>query len=505
MKYFKFLTCAFLLIFTNINCKKSETVIQPTPVVLSGENSMISFSLLKKDNATLESDVTATFNNLTIIIELPKSLSGSNLIASFTSSSKSKVSISGVEQVSGITSNKFVNAMNIDVEAENKGKKTYTLELKYIGNAPLSTVNNTTSYYYRLNTKTWVNYGDVLPSTLNFYPGGYLARAFYDFDKDGDEDLIMGNLNYDNSGLVNSPKPVNYVQNNSGTYADVSGSKFQGGVPGLVHPRKLILGDYDNNGWMDFIMAGHGFDLPPFPGEKAIIGMNSSGSFTSKDLLPIGFYHSVCSGDIDNDGDVDLFFTDTKKCKFFLNDGKGNFTIDNSIFPSDINNLNYFTSEIFDLNADGYLDLIISGHEHEGAPSTIFWGSYTGKYTKSKSVIIPKITGWGVAIDLNIFDINNDGKMDVIINRQGDGTSGPKVFYGCNIQIMIQQNDNTFADNSSTLINGNQLLTHPKLSWFWVDWLRMYDVDGDGRKDLVTDNKFYNLQWKNNNGVFAKF
>ncbi len=468
---------------------------------------MLSFSLLKKDNPALESDITATFSNLIISLDLPKPISGSSLIASFSSSPKSKVSISGVEQITGVTSNKLVNGMTIDVEAENKSKKSYTLELKLIGNAPLLNVNNTTSYFYRLNTKTWVNYGAVVPSALNFYPGGYLARACYDFDKDGDEDMIMGNFNWDNINnvLVNAPKAINYIQNNSGSYIDVTASKFQGGVPGLVHPRKMILGDFDNNGWMDFVASGHGFDQPPFPGEKAVVSLNVNGTFNSKDILPIGFYHSACSGDIDNDGDVDLFFTDTKNCKFFVNDGKGNFTLDNSIFPSDITNLNYFTSELFDLNADGYLDLIISGHEQDGAPSTILWGSYTGKYTKSKSVTIPRITGWGVAIDLNIFDINSDGKMDVIVNRQGDGTSSQALFYGCYIQLMIQQNGNTFADNTSTLINGNPQLSHPNLSWFWVDWLRMYDVDGDGRKDIVTDNKFFNLQWKNNNGVFTKF
>lgn len=129
----------------------------------------------------------------------------------------------------------------------------------------------------------------------------------------------------------------------------------------------------------------------PFPGEKAILLKNQNGVFTSTDILPIGFYHSVSSGDIDNDGDVDLFFTDTKNFKFFINNGLGSFTVDNTIFPSDIANTNYYTSEIYDLNADGYLDVIISGHEHENAASTVLWGNYTGKFSKTRSTVLPKI------------------------------------------------------------------------------------------------------------------
>jgi hypothetical protein len=368
-------------------------------------------------------------------------------------------------------------------------------------------VNNTTSYALRTQMKSWINYLSVVPQSLRYWPTSYLARAFYDFDKDGDEDLIMGNLSYDfvNNTIVNTPHPVNYLENRSGSYADVTNGKFSGGVPGLVHPRKAILGDFDKNGWMDVIMSGQGFDAPPFPGEKSILLKNTNGTFTSSDILPTGFYHSTCSGDIDNDGDVDLFFTDTKGCIFFLNNGSGIFTPDKTIFPSDITTPTFFTSEIFDLNADGYLDLIITGHEHEGAPSTVLWGNHTGKFAKSRSTTLANISGWGVAIDINIMDINKDGKQDIILNRQGDGTGSLKTYHGCRLQILIQEAGNTFADKSSTLINGNPQTTNPQLSWFWVDWFRLLDTDGDGDQDLVTDDRFFNLQWRNDNGTFVKY
>ncbi|MFN7278735.1 MAG: FG-GAP repeat domain-containing protein [bacterium] len=490
-------------------CKKDAPAPAPTPppVVLSSEKKITAFSLLKKDNPALESDLIGTITGNAIVLETLASMTARDLKATFTVSDKATVYIAGVKQVSGVTSASYASKLTLDVEAEDKSKTAYTVELKTTGNAPNMTVNATTSYALRTQAKTWVNYGTTIPQSLRYGPGSYLARAFHDFDKDGDEDLIMGNLSYDwvNNKLLNTPNPVNYLENRSSTFVDVSGTKFTGGVPGLVHPRKAILGDYDKNGWMDVVMAGHGFDAPPFPGENSILLKNNNGIFSKTDILPIGFYHSVCSGDIDNDGDLDLFFTDTKNCRFLLNNGSGVFTYDNSIFPSDIANLNYFTSELYDLNADGYLDLVTTGHEHEGANSIVLWGDHTGKYTKARSFTIPKVAGWGVAIDIIIMDVNKDGKQDILLNRQGDGTGSQQNFHGLRIQLLVQEAGNIFTDRSSTLINGNPQTSHPQLSWFWVDWLRLIDTDGDGDQDLVTDNRFYNLQWRNDNGVFVKY
>lgn len=504
-----FLKCFGLFLLLITSCKKDapDPAPAPPPVVLSSEKKITAFSLLKKDNPALEADLIGTITGNAIVIETIASLTARDFKASFTVSDKASVYIAGVKQTSGVTSASYATKLNLDVEAEDKSKTTYTVELKTTGSAPNMSVNATTSYALRTQAKTWINYGTALPQGLRFGPGGYLARAFYDFDKDGDEDLIMGNLSYDfvNNTLLNTPHPVNYLENRSSTFMDVSSTKFTGGVPGLVHPRKAILGDYDKNGWMDVVMAGHGFDAPPFPGENGILLKNNNGIFSKTDILPIGFYHSVCSGDIDNDGDLDLFFTDTKNCKFFLNNGSGTFTYDNSIFPSDMSNLNFYTSELYDLNADGYLDLVATGHEHEGANSTVLWGDHTGKYTKARSFIIPKVSGWGVAIDIIIMDLNKDGKQDILLNRVGDGTGPQQLYHGLRIQVVLQEAGNTFIDKSATLINANPQTSHPQLSWFWVDWLRLMDTDGDGDQDLVTDNRFYNLQWRNDNGVFVKY
>ena len=495
---------AFSLVFLFVGCKKEDST--PTPPAKSSEKVITEFKFLKSLNAELDVDYTGVISGTNITFSFPVSFKKESLIATFASSAKSSVTVGTAAQTSGQTPNSFTQPVVYIIKAEDGSTATYTVTLNNVGIAANNSINLTTSYYYELSNDKQINYDGQMPSSLKFYNGGYLARAMYDFDKDGDKDLMMGNLNFDDATgqLLNSPRPVNFIRNNGGVYADETASAFTGSVPGQVHPRKAIVGDFDKNGWMDVVFAGHGFDAPPFPGEQALVMMNNNGKFTSSLLPQGGFYHSVCSGDIDNDGDIDLFFTDNKnQCKFFLNDGKGQFTYDNTVFPSDIANLNYFTSELYDLNKDGYLDLVIAGHTHENATPTVLWGNYTGKYSKSRSSALPAVANWGVIIDINFIDINGDGLQDVVLNRQGDGTGSQQVFHGLYVQILFQESNKSFTDKTSTAITNNIILDYPGLSWFWVDWLRIFDVDGDGDLDITSDNSYLGISWLNRNGVFG--
>lgn len=119
----------------------------------------------------------------------------------------------------------------------------------------------------------------------------------------------MGTLNYDNVNIVivNAPIPLYFLENRAGTNVDPSTGTFSEAIANLVHSRKAIFGDFDKNGWMDVVVAGQGYDAPPFPSEKSAVLKNVNGKFTTTVFPEIGFHHLVCSGDIDNDGYLDLF------------------------------------------------------------------------------------------------------------------------------------------------------------------------------------------------------
>lgn len=371
-------------------------------------------------------------------------------------------------------------------------------------------INQTSSYYLYAQPQNffYTNLGSIFQSIHGgYFPYEFSARAFYDFDKDGDLDLIAASFN----NGQNIPVQAHYYKNNGGTYQKEQ-SVFSGSVPGYVHARQAILADFDKNGWMDVVIIAHGFDKEPQPGEKQKVLMNFNGQFTTKELsLPaptrLPYTHSGCAGDIDNDGDVDLFFTTSYASAsgmFMKNDGNGNFTYDAAIFPADIKDKPYNTSALYDVNQDGYLDLTICGHD-KGDPNfsakpMILWGNRTGKYASSNTTTFPVIKGYGITNNINFLDFNKDGKTDILFTKTGDGTD-VGFYQGYYTQLLKNNDSNSFADVTSTNM-GTYRNDNPPGGW--ILWLRPQDIDNDGDVDITSEDKIDPHDWINNNGIFTK-
>jgi hypothetical protein len=377
-----------------------------------------------------------------------------------------------------------------------------------------SAINLTTSYYVYEQPSNFL-YTDM-STIFQSVHGGYFthefsARAFYDFDKDGDLDVIAATFMTDQNSQIDA----HYYKNNEGTFQKDQ-SVFNGTIPAFVHARQAILGDFDSNGWMDVAIIAHGYDKDPFPGEKQKLLMNFNGKFTTKEvqLLPTGrlpYTHSGCSGDIDNDGDVDLFYTSNMvnvKGIFMKNDGSGNFTYDAHLFPSEII-APYFASGLYDLNQDGYLDLVITGQDNSkqvvqdpqaSAKPTILWGNPTGKYTLSNSTLLPVIKDYGVTYNVNFLDFNKDSKVDIVLTKTGDGAASLSYYQGYYLQLLMNNGGNSFTDVTTTSMGSyrNDNVAN------WILWLRPHDIDGDGDIDITSEDKFEPHEWINNNGTFAK-
>ena len=472
-----------------ISCKKVDKLDpMPTPTVKSSAKALLSFSFSKALNPMLDADVNATISGTQVTAIIPNGIDITQLISAFIISDKATAYVNEKEQISTQTINNFTATVSFKIVAENVTENTYQVQINRSGSAPNVNINSTTSYAIFAGTKSYLSIGSIT-GNINF--STYLARAYYDFDKDGDEDLIAADI----SG-TQSTKNIQYYKKNNGTFIETP--QMFTTPKGLVHARKSIVQDFNQDGFMDVAITGHGWDQPPFPGEiPVVLKSNAGASFTPFNLpVSAGFYHSICAGDIDNDGDVDIFLTDNLTVgKFLLNDGQGNFTYDASYYPASLANKNYFTSELYDLNADGYLDLITTGHEQDGAQSIILWGNYTGKYNTSRMTVMPGVTGQGVVIAIVITDINGDGKKDILLNR----TSSNPFYQGFYVQL-LQNNVTSFSDVTTAMMPQNKSATAQ-----WVDWYRFYDIDNDNKIDIIADNKQFNLIWKNNgSGVFVK-
>ncbi len=334
-----------------------------------------------------------------------------------------------------------------------------TLNLNIAANPNVDTTN---SYTLR-KTSMYVDSGT--------FPNHYMtahAIAYADINRDGNMDVFLCEV----SGTVNR-KPVQVLINNgSNIFSDQTLTTITNAEPGAVHARKALTGDYNGDGWPDFIIIAHGYDRPPFPGEYPLLFLsNGNGTlrYVSGFENLVGFHHGGASADIDADGDIDIFITDTIAPFFLINDGNGNFTKDTSRIPSEIN-ITGGTAELIDIDKDGFVDLVVG--------TTIYWGSSSGTYKASNKTTLPSIEGWDAVVDFAAEDIDSDGFKDLIINRTGS----TNFYVGRYIQILRQAASRTFSDESASRITMNT-------TQGWMYWLRVQDINGDGHVDIFIDDK----------------
>ena len=325
--------------------------------------------------------------------------------------------------------------------------------------------------------------------------GWVVAVAYGDFDCDGDEDVFMA----PGDGTAN-PTPVEmYANDGDGGFSLASRRFIKGQLPGLVHPRKALTGDFNRDGRLDVFVAGHGYDVHPFPGEHPVLLLSSESGLRSVGGLEylVGFWHGAASADIDLDGDLDIFMTDTRQSVFLKNDGRGRFVRDVSAVPADLEGKNVYTTELIDVDEDGYPDLLVAGHEHENAPTAIYWGDRSGTYDASRKTTLPAVAGQGIMVDIDAEDLDGDGDRDVVLDRTG---SDP--FYsGYYIQLVFNRGSRRFTDETAQRITrGAEAAAH------WIRWIRLEDVNEDGYRDIWVDGPVHwGLTWLNDgSGRFSK-
>ena len=212
------------------------------------------------------------------------------------------------------------------------------------------------------------------------------------------------------------------------------------GIDHLYDPLNAMGGgavffDYDNDGWEDlYITGGHGIDH--------LYQNNQDGTFTNvtatAGLSITEDFYTIASiaGDIDNDGDQDLFVTtwgptpsQLQRNLFFVNNGNGTFTESGESYG--------FTGVTFsmgasfiDYNLDGLLDVYVvnyvetpgflydengqvNGFSHTCFPNQFYHNNGDGTFTEMASTLGVDNVGCALAIMTTDYDMDND--MDLYI------------------------------------------------------------------------------------------
>ncbi|MCK5256020.1 MAG: CRTAC1 family protein [Deltaproteobacteria bacterium] len=164
------------------------------------------------------------------------------------------------------------------------------------------------------------------PSGLPFLnPGNANGACWGDIDNDGDLDCYIANADQANRLIRN-----NLSETGAANFTDITMTSGTGDLGGA---RGCTMGDYDNDGLLDIYVSNGGLSnvlindviegFPPFvqfyiavePANNVLYKNNGDGTFSdlTKESKTEGFGigRGVASGDVDGDGFLDIFVTNT--------------------------------------------------------------------------------------------------------------------------------------------------------------------------------------------------
>lgn len=317
----------------------------------------------------------------------------------------------------------------------------------------------------------------------NEQPWGWpLDLAILDYDRDGLLDAITSNSDYTYS--FNNPdqfrRDLLFLKGDCDGNLTVDTEFNSEGWKGAVHARKSIIGDFNNDGFPDPVFIGHGTDNANalIHGEYPIILMSTPTGYEYKTYPSIeGFWHGGASGDIDNDGDLDILLPPST---VMINNGgefsEGSLTFEVTDQAGAL--------EIIDLDGDGVLE-IIYGSSDFSSQNDSWVGNVNGKIAT-----FPVPDNYGIVVDLDFIDINYDGRYEIIVNRVGDPSGEPGNYRGWYLQV-LEYTGSSLNDITSVVIEANY---NPNSEW--VEWFNVSDLDNDGELDLYSNTDYINLRWE---------
>ena len=382
------------------------------------------------------------------------------------------------------------------------------------------------------------NYQD-LGSLLNNQWGGEsgeygLNVISVDYNNDGYMDII-GSYN-DYSNFVDYPSDyygyerkqlIRFYKGGCGGNFEVdelNDSKFLG----LVHGRKILLGDFNNDNYVDLFLLGHGYDKQPFNGEfnKALMS-NGDGSFSDVDYQSFeSFYHGGASGDIDNDGDLDIVIVDGGRGKSLIYKNLNGQLVPNETLIDQTLMNSMYNAELFDINNDGYIDLIAGGHDwtwnqnpeceywecntYDNAPVIIYGDGID--FIDNNYVRLPQTSIYkqGIVTNFEFFDFDGNGQVEIILTRTGDNmneTPGlpwdqSNFYKDWSVQV-LEFNGQDYDDATLKYINVNYGEEQ------WIRFTKIKDIDNDGILEMYNTSNPYSdqnnyLEWKIIGGKLIK-
>lgn len=300
--------------------------------------------------------------------------------------------------------------------------------------------------------------------------------AFADVDGDGDLDLYVSNKGGEN---------VLFINNGSGTF--VAASRDAGDrLDDSGMSMGSCFGDIDNDGDQDlYIVKGGRYEI-----EANRMLRNDGGRFVDVTRKAgVGskeFTYSAAFADVDNDGFLDLYLANYgvgAKNILYRNNGDGTFT--DVTDASGVGDRSWSWSAVFsDINGDGFQDLyVVNGRYPAGEPNHLYMNKGDGTFKDVSRESGVNDGNWGLGAAFA--DVDNDGDFDLFVSNY----VGPNKMY-------LNDGSGVFSDVSERSGLADE---------GWGKGPSFGDVDHDGDLDLYEgDCKLANKLYLNDgHGVFT--
>ena len=259
----------------------------------------------------------------------------------------------------------------------------------------------------------------------------------------------------------------------------------------------VALFDYDNDDALDVLHVRFpppdvGASLVAAPAPNRLFRQQPDGTFVdvteTAGIGHDGYGQGVAIGDVDNDGDADVYVTNYGDDVFYRNNGDGTFALQ----EAGLSNEAWGTSATFgDYDRDGYLDLYVANYvqfdpesvcrgKHgvpdycnpqvfEPATDRLFRNNGDGTFTDvTQQTGIAAMPGRGLGVVC--LDLTGDGWADFYVANDGEAN-----------QLWVNQTDGTFAEEAILYGLAFNAYGQPEGSM----GIAVGDVNGDTRPDLL--------------------
>ena len=241
--------------------------------------------------------------------------------------------------------------------------------------------------------------------------------ALADFFRDGTYSMVaftMDSSSRDSNGYPTKPGKIHFFKKVGNTWVD-STAAVLADTTGCIAPRKIIVADFNGDSKPDVFAACHGYDAPPYSGEKQHFLLSQTNGTFKHEVTPFDcFCHGASAADTNNDGYASILIADqtVAKTPYVLVNNKGTFSQDFSKLSTQLKDKHLWTAELIDFNADGKYDAFLAGGDTNSTQSDYLVHQqnptiYLNDGTKfSSSIELPGEPSYGMVLDVAAKDGN---------------------------------------------------------------------------------------------------